>query len=188
MNSARTQAIQIAKEKILQHPLYLDTETTGTERTSEIIEIGIVDDEGGVLFKSLVKPAGKIPFDVVRIHGITNEMVIDSPRWREVWPDVERLLAGKQVGIYNAEFDLRLIEQSAVKYRIPSSLHPDTRIFCIMKLYAQFYGEWNSTYRSYRYQSLESACKQCRIPLYNNHRSIEDALLARAVLHYIAKS
>ena len=54
--SQRQNAIMIARQVIAQNPVYLDTETTGLEKTDEIVEISIVDDSGQVLLDSLVKP------------------------------------------------------------------------------------------------------------------------------------
>jgi DNA polymerase-3 subunit epsilon len=186
MINDRGQAIQIAREKLALNPLYLDTETTGRERNSEIIEISIIDDAGQVIFESLVKPTRLIPLDVTRIHGITNEMVRDSPNWMIVWPQVREVLAGRSVGIYNADFDIRMIRQTLEKFRMVWSPPQNFVSFCIMKLYAQFKGEWNSLRGSYRWHSLEDAGRQCRIPLPNSHRARDDSLLARAVLHYMA--
>jgi DNA polymerase-3 subunit epsilon len=186
MISARGQAVQIAREKLALNPLYLDTETTGRELNSEIIEISIIDDAEQVVLESLVKPTRPIPLDVMRIHGITNEMVKDAPNWMVVWPRVRDVLAGRIVGIYNADFDMRLIRQTLEKFRMPWSPPQNFSSFCIMKLYAQFRGEWNARSRSYRWHSLEDAGRQCRIPLPNSHRAQDDSLLARAVLHYMA--
>jgi hypothetical protein len=55
-----------------------------------------------------------------------------------------------------------------------------------MKLYAQFRGDWDAQRRQYRYISLEKAGKDAGIYLPNTHRAVDDALLARAVLHFIA--
>jgi DNA polymerase III subunit epsilon len=185
--SPRQSAIQIARQWLTHQPVYLDTETTGLEKSSEIIEICVIDDSNQVLFQSLVKPTSRIPSEALRIHGITDEMVKTAPAWFNVWPKIEAVLAGQQVGIYNADFDLRLIQQTNARYHIRWERH-DSNAFCIMKLYAQFYGLWNRAYGNYRYFSLETARQHCHIPLPNAHRALDDALLARAVLHHIADS
>jgi DNA polymerase III epsilon subunit-like protein len=94
-------------------------------------------------------------------------------------------LDGRQVGIYNADFDLRMLRQSNAKFNLRWEI--DTSFFCIMKLYAQFYGSWNNARRSYRWHSLEAAGRHCRIPLPNTHRAKDDTLLARSVLLHMAK-
>ena len=186
MNSPRTEAIHIAQAKLELHPVYLDTETTGTGPADEVIEIGIVDEDGKVLFESLVRPVGKVSPDARRMHGISDEMLGTAPRWIVVWPRVEAVLAGRTVCVYNADFDLRLLQQTHAKYKIRWSLTEDTSFFCVMKLYAQYYGEWNTRTGGYRWQSLENAGRQCKIPLLNAHRTIADSLLTRALLHHMA--
>lgn len=188
MISARHQAIQIALQKLALDPLYLDTETTGTERNSEIVEISILDNQGMIVYQSLVRPTIRIPADATRIHGITNEQVASAPTWLHVWHQVQEHLSGRHVGIYNAEFDLRLIQQTHARVGLRWSTAPGFSSFCIMKLYAQYVGEWNRQRGSYRWHSLDSAGRQCRIPLSNTHRASDDALLARAVLHFIAQN
>ncbi len=184
-SQARTFAILQAQAAIAQRPVYLDTETTGLDEADEIVEICIVDDRGAVLVDSLVKPRGRIPADVVRIHGITNEMVRHAPAWPELWPAVEQALAGRPVAIYNADFDLRMMRQSHRKHRMEWTGRGVSGL-CVMRLYADFHGEWDGRHRGYRWQTLEDAGCQCGIALPNAHRARADALLARAVLHYVA--
>ncbi len=188
MQSARTQAIQTAKEKLAQRPVYLDTETTGSGPGDEIIEIGIVDDDGQVLFESLVKPTTPISPDARRVHHISDEMLATAPRWMVIWPKVESVLSGRTVAIYNADFDLRLLQQTHARYKMRWSVADGTSFICIMKLYAQYYGEWNPKTRGYKWQSLENAGRQCRIALPNAHRTIADTLLTRALLRYMAEA
>jgi DNA polymerase III epsilon subunit-like protein len=186
MIDSRQQAIQIARAKLALNPLYLDTETTGRERNSEIVEICIIDDMGEVVFESLVKPSAQIPLAATRIHGITNEMVKNASSWMVLWPKVQDIITNRTVGIYNSEFDLRMIMQTLDKYRMRSSILQSFSSFCIMKLYAQYIGEWDRARGHYRWRSLEDAGRLCHIPLSNTHRARDDSLLARAVLHYMA--
>lgn len=188
MNSPRTEAIHIAQTILNSHPVYLDTETTGTGPTDEVIEVGIVDDDGTVLFESLVKPIGKVAPDARRLHNITDEMLTSAPRWMVVSPTVEKILGRRTVCVYNADFDLRLIQQTHAKYEKRRFLPEGTKFFCVMKLYAQFYGEWNLRTGGYRWQSLDIASRQCKITLPNAHRVIADSLLTRALLHHMAEA
>lgn len=182
---ARQQAIQQAQQLLAQEPIYLDTETTGVRSDAEIVEISIVDHNGHVLLDTLVRPRGPIPADAERIHGISDSMVADARNWGQLWPEIEALVVGRPIGIYNAAFDLRLIEQSQRFANLPHLAMP-LNSFCIMKLYAKFVGEWDQYRQNYRWQSLEKAQRQCNIALTNTHRAKDDALLARAVLHHIA--
>lgn len=181
----RQAAILEAQAKIERRPVYLDTETTGTDRRDEIVDICIVDHDGAVLIDTLVKPTIRIPPGASRVHGITDQMVANAPTWQEIWPQVGAILADRHIGIYNADFDLRMLAQSNRKYGIRWRA-PHKQVFCIMKLYARFYGQWNPRYGSYKWQTLERAGRQCGIPLPNSHRARDDALLARAILHFMA--
>lgn len=184
---ARREAIARAQHYLANEPIYLDTETTGVRSSAEVIEISIVDHTGTLLFDSLVRPCHPIPADATRIHSITNAMVVDAPTWDVVWPQVEALLARRTIGIFNADFDLRLLRQSH-KHAGLVWPAPFFDAFCIMNLYAQFYGEWDNYRQAWRWQSLDKAQRFCKIPLRNTHRAKDDALLARAVLQHIASA
>lgn len=186
MSPARAEAVQIAKTKLALRPVYLDTETTGTGPTDEVIEIGIVDADGTTLFESLVKPMGKVGQGAYNVHGINDAMLASAPRWMIVWPKVEAVLAGRTVGVYNADFDLRLLQQTNARYKMRWIMPQGASFFCVMKLYAQFYGERNPKTGGYRWQSLENAGRQCQLPQPNAHRTVADSLLTRALLQYMA--
>jgi len=184
VTALRTATIVRARQILASQPLYLDTETTGLDARAEIVEIALVAHDGSVLLESLVKPTRSIPWDATRVHGISNEMVAGAPTWAELWPQVRAILAGRRVGIYNAEFDLRMIAQSHAAHRVIDTA-AGSNAFCIMKLYAEFFGERGSHGDS-RWQSLDKAARQCGIDLPNSHRAGADALLARAVLESMA--
>lgn len=188
MDSNRRQIVsQEARALLESHPVYLDTETTGMHLTAEVIEIGIIDDEAQVLFDSLARPRGKIDPAAARVHGITPEMLADAPTWDVVWLQAEVVLKNRMVGVYNVEFDLRLMKQTH-RFSMLRWALPDGNFFDIMKLYARFYGDWDPFHRSFRYQSLELAGRQCGIQLPNSHRAVDDCLLTRALLHHMAES
>ena len=107
-----------------------------------------------------------------------NYMVQDAPTWVEVWPKVKNILQGRFIGIYNADFDLRMMYQSHAAHGLSYSSNMFFP-FCIMRLYSQYrnIGRWIS---------LERAGLECGIPLPNSHRSLADTLLARELLHYMA--
>jgi len=182
----RRNAIQEARSLIESNPVYLDTETTGMHFNSEVIEIGIINDQGEVLFDQLIHPRGKMDPAAGRVHGITLEMLEGAPTWEQVWPQAETVLMSRRIGVYNVEFDLRLMKQSHSRSWLTWML-PDANFFDIMKLYARFYGDWDPIHKSFRYQSLEIAGRQCGIRLPNAHRAVDDCLLTRALLHYMAE-
>jgi DNA polymerase-3 subunit epsilon len=187
ISSARREAIQIAKEKLKQKPVFLDTETTGTDKIDNIVEISIIDHDGSILIDTLVKPVGKISPGAMAVHRITDEMVAGAPRWSEVWPKLVAILSGRLIGIYNADFDLRMMKQSHARNWMQWQQPDGMEVFCIMKLYAQFYGDWNARRGNYRWQSLDNAGRQCGISLPNSHRAKDDTLLTREIFLHMAR-
>jgi DNA polymerase-3 subunit epsilon len=182
---ARREAAHLARLRLQSNPLYLDTETTGLGSRDEIIEVCLLDSAGGVLFESLVRPTQPIPTDAVAIHGITDAMVADAPLWPHVWPLLQGALDVHPVGVYNAEFDSRLLQQTHARHTL-ADVVDTSAFFCLMLLYAQFRGEWDSSRRSFRWHSLETARRQAGLAFPNAHRARDDAFLARALLHHMA--
>jgi DNA polymerase-3 subunit epsilon len=185
--AARLAAIALAREKLALRPVYLDTETTGLDPRSEIVEIAVLDHDGSVLVDTLIKPTGAIPAEATRVHGITNAIVSGAPAWKEAWPQVVAALRDRVVGIYNMDYDRRLMRQTHRQNGMRWS-SPKAEFFCIMEAYAQFYGKWDPRRGAYHYQRLDEAGWQCQISLPNSHRARADAELARAVLVCMANS
>ena len=124
--------------RILQsNPLFFDTETTGLDSGAEIVEIGVVDVDGQTVLESLVRPRRRIPSGATAVHGISDDMVLDAPTWVEIWPQVKRLLADRRVGIFNADFDLRMMRQSHEQHGLTWE-EMGGSAFCVMKMYATF--------------------------------------------------
>ena len=184
--NAKKEAIEQAKLFLEKEPVYIDTETTGLGKTDEIIELSIIDHDGSVIFDELVKPSQSIPADSTRIHHITNQMVADAKTWPVLWPTVRSLLFNRVIGMYNAKFDVRMINQSMLAYKLPFRLTNQT--FDIMELFAKYIGEWDVRRNSYRFHSLDNAGKIMKIPIPNSHRAKDDTLLTRELLHRIAAS
>jgi DNA polymerase-3 subunit epsilon len=184
--NSRINAINSARQVLKEDPVFLDTETTGLEKTDEIVEISVIDDAGQILLESLVRPTQPIPTAATRIHGITNAMVQHAPFWPILWPTIRSILSDHPIVIYNSDFDMRLIQQTFKRHNRPFQNVFNT--YDLLKVFAEFRGDWDSYHRAYRYYSLENAGQLCSIELPNSHRSTADTLLTRALLHFIADS
>lgn len=166
----------------------LDTETTGRDANApetEIVEIVIVAHDGTVLLNSLVKPEKPIPPEVICIHGITDEMVKDAPSFTELFPKIDALLKGKVCIVYNAGYDIALIENLAERHGFGFWAVEN---WCLMKAYADYYkapGRWRGS--GYAWQSLTSACKQQRVTLTEAHRALGDTLATWSLLKTLAE-
>ncbi len=88
----------------------VDVETTGLDPANDrICEIGAIKVQAGrelSRYHSLVNPERPMPADVVKKHGITDEMLKDAPAFLAVAPDLRRFLAGTVLVAQNAKFDL----------------------------------------------------------------------------------
>jgi DNA polymerase III epsilon subunit-like protein len=183
---AHPKVLERARQVIGLNPIFLDTETTGVGLYDLVIEIGIVDLEGNVLFNSLINPGRPIPQDSSKVHGITDEMVAEAPSLKTAWSEIEYILHNRAIGMYNADFDYRLMKQSADNAGLPWSIQRD-QAFCVMNMFAAWYGEWNRRANNFRSQKLEFAGKFCGIDLPNNHHAVDDAKLTAALLKYLAE-
>ena len=112
-------------------------------------------------------------------------MVAGAKSWPSLWPTVRGFILGRTIGIYNAEFDVRMMRQSLERYRLPWRETLNT--LDILNLFSEFRAEWDPIRRGLRRFRLEDAGRFFSIPLPNSHQAADDALLARAVLRCLAR-
>jgi DNA polymerase III epsilon subunit-like protein len=157
--------------------LYLDTETTGlTPPRDDLVEVAVVDDNGRRVLDELCRPAE--PWmrsgwpGAQAIHGIAPELVADARPADAVRADVAELVAGAELVIYNARFDLGFFHDRL----------PVTYAHCAMLAAERFFA-W------YKWPKLVEAAawidydwQAAGIP---PHRAAGDALAARAVWHHM---
>ena len=159
--------------------LILDTETTGTGASDEVLELGIIDMEKRTVYHSLFKPSCSIGDGAVAVHGITMREVEDAPRFSEEWSKIKEILNGKQVLIYNGDFDLRMLNQTARIHRCGEVLNKKA-VHCVMRGYARHrgYGRW---------VKLEQALRNEGISVIQSHRAIGDCLMTWALIKKVGK-
>ncbi len=184
--SHRRQAIQWAQNLLARNFYVLDTETTGLGERDEIIQIGIVDAGGNAVLDQLIRPSIPIPPGVARVHGITDDDVINSPIFSSLYIKLSSLLAGETVIAYNMDFDWRMLQQTVARYRLP-----DIRIGkrdCAMKQYAKFKGKRSGQGRGYVWHKLTSALAQESIAVGDAHNALGDALMTLELVRKMASS
>ena len=77
------------------------------------MQIGIVSLEGETLFNSFAKPAKARRWDeAMRVHGIAWFDVKDAPSIGQLAEQLKKIMDGRLVAIYNADFDTRILWQS----------------------------------------------------------------------------
>tara|TARA_B100001179_G_scaffold211517_1_gene178833 strand:- start:262 stop:834 length:573 start_codon:yes stop_codon:yes gene_type:complete len=133
--------------------LILDTETTGTDKTSQIIEIGIIDPYGHVLMNQRIRPIGisRMPAQAKKVHGIGIPDLKDSPYFADIVQEFMAIISNKTILCYNADFDYRLLMQTAEANDMRIGLN---NFSCVMKRYAEYVGEWDDYRKSYKWQKL----------------------------------
>ena len=162
----RDKAILWARS-VVDHPdeyVVLDTETTGLRGNDEIIQIAIVDLEGGILLDSFVKPYYLEKVDkgkTRRPHGISVGDLEEAPSIIDILPEIKNAFHRKTILIYNADFDLRLLEQSLIAH---GGTMFSVKAHCVMLEYARFFGEWLEYKQDYKFQKLPGS----------KHRAKED--------------
>jgi DNA polymerase-3 subunit epsilon len=113
------------------------------------------------------------------IHGITQEMVNNSPTFSEIENQIINAIEGKLVVTYGKDFD-----RSFFSERITSMIDAE----CCMTWYAALRGEWNPHFGSYQWVVLESAAQEVGyIWQGKQHRTLSDALACRAVWKFLLK-
>ena len=101
--------------------VFLDTETTGLEPESghRIIEIGCIEmiDRRftGREFHVYINPRRKVDEEAAKVHGISDEFLLDKPYFEDIEADFMAFLAGAdgtdkaELLAHNAPFDMKFI-------------------------------------------------------------------------------
>lgn len=99
----------------MMRQIVLDTETTGLEPAEghRIIEIGCVELVNrrltGQQLHEYLQPDREIDPRAIEVHGISNEFLRDKPRFAEVVDRFLEFVAGAELIIHNAPFDVGFI-------------------------------------------------------------------------------
>lgn len=100
----------------------IDIETTGLslieDRITEIAAVRFCDGKKKDIFRTYVNPEKVISQEITNLTGITNEMVKDAPRIREVLVALKEFCGNDILVAHNAPFDLGFININMQKYNI----------------------------------------------------------------------
>ena len=95
----------------------LDTETTGleVEKGHRIIEVGCVElvnrRRSQRHFHVYINPEREIDEGAREVHGISNQMLADKPRFGEVLDEFLEFVDGAELIIHNADFDVGFVNR-----------------------------------------------------------------------------
>ncbi len=161
-----------------------DLETTGLNSSpvsgnmDRIIEIGAYKIEDGVIsssFSTFVNPERKLSDEIVRLTGISEDMVKDAPVYADVMPDFFKFCAGSiLVGHNIAGFDFKFVDYYCAKL----GYILDRKIIDTYPLAQELL--FLSNYK------LNTVAEKFHIA-FNHHRAVDDALATAKIFIELIK-
>ncbi|MFG6441441.1 DNA polymerase III subunit epsilon [Roseateles sp. LKC17W] len=158
--------------------IFFDTETTGLEadKGDRIIEIGCVEMVNRQLTGNnlhlYINPERASHEDALRVHGLTEQFLSDKPKFAEIVDRLLEFLAGAELVIHNAPFDIGFVnaELKRLKRGVLTDHVASVRDTLLMAR-DQFPGKANS---------LDALCR--RLEVDNTKRVLHGALLDAELL------
>jgi len=158
----------------------IDLETTGVNPAfNKIIEIGVVKFNFNGDFKtfySLVNPGVSIPESVIRIHGITDSMVENSPHIDELLHDFYDFIKDSILVVHNPRFDLSFLDRA---FKNGSMDHKEFWALDTVRLAKKYFTDIPNHKLPTLAQYLNIHCQ--------NHRALDDAMVCMRVFLEVAK-
>jgi DNA polymerase-3 subunit epsilon len=158
--------------------IVLDTETTGLNARlgDRIIEIGCVELANrrptGNHFHRYVNPEREVEEGALRVHGITNEFLQDKPRFADIARELIDYLAGADLVIHNAAFDVEFLNAELERLDLPPvEKHVATVVDTLRQARDLHPGKKNS---------LDALCERYQVD--HSHRTLHGALLDASLL------
>lgn len=183
MNSTCGQLARKAHSWMNQAPLFLDTETTGLGDNAEALEIGLTDASGCTVFETRLKPTVAIEPQAAAVHGIDESALSGEPSWLAIAQQLRHVIGTRPLIIFNADFDTRILKQTAAAHGDLAEWLDGLTIHCAMKLAAEYFGATNR----YGTISLASAASQAELTWDDRaHSAIADARMTAGVVNAIA--
>ena len=161
--------------------IFLDTETTGFDfEKDEIIELGITDINGNVIYDGMFKPEVENSAEAQKANHISNEELQDKPRFSEEWERIKAAVAGRRIATYNRDFDRNIMVATAKKYNIPveevETMFKDSA--CVMQSYTDFKHD-------YRTSKLQNALAENNIDVIQDHRAVSDCKITAQLVQAV---
>ena len=147
----------------------IDFETTGLEAgEDEVLQVSIIDEEYNVLLNTYCRPNNKDSWEEAqKINGITPLMVANKLPFERYTAAVSDILTKADYVIaYNYVFEDAFLRAYGIEVDREKWFDP-------MLAFAEIYGEWDSSYNDYKWQSL-SKCAEYYGYQFKAHDSLED--------------
>jgi DNA polymerase-3 subunit epsilon len=158
--------------------IILDTETTGLnpKNGDRIIEIGCIEVQNrrptGNTFHQYLNPGRDSDPGALAVHGLTTEFLRDKPRFADIVDAFADFVAGAEILIHNAAFDVAFLDEELSRLgRPPFSTHC-AQVTDTLGMARELHpGKRNS---------LDALCE--RYGVSNAHRTLHGALLDAELL------
>jgi DNA polymerase III subunit epsilon len=158
--------------------IFFDTETTGLDAVNgdRVVEIGCIEMVDRRLTGDnrhfYLNPERASHPDAARIHGLTESFLADKPKFAEIADDLLGYLAGAELVIHNAPFDIGFMnaELARLKRGVITDVVAKVRDTLLLAR-EQYPGKGNS---------LDALCR--RLEVDNSNRSFHGALLDAGLL------
>ncbi len=145
-----------------------DIETTGfSPVNNRIIEIGAVKVSGGEIverYSAFVNPQVPIPFEIEKLTGINDQMVMQAPGIETVLPEFLKFCKGSVLVAHNAGFDMSFIIENAGRLGIGREF-----------TYVDTVGIARILLPNQAKHTLDAVAKTLGVSLENHHRAVDDA-------------
>ncbi|RME48310.1 MAG: WYL domain-containing protein [Chloroflexi bacterium] len=159
---------------------FLDVETTGLEpqRGHRVCEIAVVRTVGRVetrRFSSLINPGRRIGAGAQAVNRISDYMVANAPRFRDLMDEVLALLDGAVIVAHNAPFDLGFVNHELhLAWQAPLQ-NPVVDTLAIAR-------------KAYRFpsNSLDALTRRLGLLHPQQHRALGDALAVKHLMWWMA--
>jgi DNA polymerase-3 subunit epsilon len=166
--------------------IVLDTETTGLELSEghRVIEIGCVEllhrRPSGRTWHRYLRPEREVEAGALAVHGITSEFLAGQPRFAEVAGEFLEFIAGSELVIHNAPFDVGFLDAELARTEAGRTIAEHCTVLDTLALARRMHpGQRNS---------LDALCKRYGVD--NSRRDLHGALLDARILAdvYLAMS
>lgn len=163
----------------------MDLETNDIGKKAQVIQIALVDNRMNILLDKLIKP---LDFDAKRhdkskaceINGITSSMIINAPMLPTVLPEIIDIVYNRNLVIFNADFDARVLRNSALKHGI---FLPPLNAICAMLITTAWHESdfWLSLDEAIHYSGMRRTKNE------SAHSALGDALVTVRLLNNLRK-
>ena len=159
----------------------VDIETTGgTAARDKITEIAIVHHDGERItdkYSTLINPERSIPYHIIGLTGITNDMVANAPKFFEVAKEIIEWTEGRIFVAHNVNFDYGFLKEEfkSLGYTFSRSTMDTVRLSRL-------------AFPGHKSYSLSNLIQRFGLVVKDRHRALDDAWATAEIFTMIMES